>query len=155
MRDLGGAGQFLLSFVTEIVVSVLYAPLLMVQQSVAVARTWIGYSENWTPQARQGGQYGGATVLKFHAIETVSGILLTAGMLEGIITLWLLPIAASLLLAVPLSMLSGAKLTRFKWTARQLGTAEVFNAPEIITSAKRERVRMRALLEDVESVAAE
>jgi len=155
LRDLGGAGQFLLSFVTEIVVSVLYAPILMVQQTIAVARTWIGYTEIWTPQARQGGRYGLVSVLKFHAVETVVGALLVAGMVEGIITLWLLPIAVSLILAVPLSMLSGAKLTRFKWTSRQLGTAEVFNAPQIIQSAKRERLRMRAVLENVDGVPAE
>ncbi|SHE65941.1 membrane glycosyltransferase [Litoreibacter ascidiaceicola] len=155
LRDLGGAGQFVLSFVTEIIVSVLYAPILMVQQTIAVARTWIGFKETWTPQARQGGRYGFTTVLKFHALETVAGALLVAGMSEGIITLWLLPIAVSLALAVPLSMLSGAKLTRFKWTSRQLGTAEVFNAPAIIQSAKRERSRIRVVLENADQVAAE
>lgn len=155
LRDLGGAGQFILSFTTEIVVSVLYAPILMVQQTIAVARTWIGYTETWSPQARQGGQYSMATVLKFHAIETAVGLLLMAGIFEGIITLWLLPIAVSLAFAVPLSMLSGLKLTRFKWTARQLGTAEVFNAPDIILHAKRERSRIRAAIEDADGVAAE
>ncbi|TDT77479.1 membrane glycosyltransferase [Litoreibacter halocynthiae] len=155
LRDLGGAGQFVLSFVTEIIVSVLYAPILMVQQTIAVARTWIGFKETWSPQARQGGRYGFTTVLKFHALETVAGALLVAGMAEGIITLWLLPIAGSLALAVPLSMLSGAKLTRFKWTSRQLGTAEVFNAPAIIQSAKRERSRIRVVLENADQVAAE
>lgn len=155
LRDLGGAGQFLMSFLTEIVVSVLYAPILMVQQTIAVARTWLGYRETWTPQSRRGGQYGLGSVLKFHAVESVVGLLLTAGLFEGIITLWLLPIAVSLLLAVPLSMLSGARMTRFKWTARQLGTAEVFNAPPIIQSAKRERQRLRILLEHDEAVPAE
>ncbi|SDW97094.1 membrane glycosyltransferase [Litoreibacter albidus] len=155
LRDLGGAGQFALSFITEIIVSVLYAPILMVQQTIAVARTWIGYTENWTPQARQGGLYPWTTVLKFHAVETVVGTLLFAGIFAGIITLWLLPIAVSLVLAVPLSMLSGAKLTRFKWTSRQLGTAEVFNAPKIIQSAKRERSRMRAVLENSDGIPAE
>jgi membrane glycosyltransferase len=155
LRDLGGAGQFVLSFITEIVVSIFYAPILMVQQSIAVARTWIGYTESWTPQARQGGRYPLLTVMKFHAVETVVGVLLLAGTFEGIITLWLLPIALSLAFAVPLSIVSGAKLTRFKWTSRQLGTAEVFNAPEIITSAKRERSRMRAILENVDGLPAE
>ncbi|MEP3347629.1 MAG: glucans biosynthesis glucosyltransferase MdoH [Litoreibacter sp.] len=155
LRDLGGAAQFALSFVTEIIVSVLYAPILMVQQSIAVARTWIGYTESWTPQARQGGHYSFWTVMKFHAVETTVGLLLMAGAYEGLITLWLMPITISLLFAVPLSLISGAKLTRFKWTSRQLGTAEVFNAPEIITNAKRERSRMRAALEDAESMPAE
>jgi len=155
LKDLGGAGQFALSFVTEIVVSVLYAPILMVQQTVAVARTALGYKERWTPQSRGGGRYGVLTVAKFHGLETVAGLLLMAGLYEGLVTLWLLPIAVSLAFAVPLSMLSGAKLTNNRWTARQLGTAEVFNAPDIIRRAKRERSRLSELLDRSEQFPAE
>lgn len=155
LKDLGGAAQFTLSFVTEIIVSVLYAPILMVQQTVAVARTALGYKEKWTPQSRQGGCYNLATVTKFHSLETVAGALLVAGLFEGIITLWLLPIAVSLMLAIPLSILSGAKLTCHRWTARQMGTAEVFNAPEIILRARRERSRLRDMLDRADRIPAE
>lgn len=155
LKDLGGAAQFALSFVTEIVVSVLYAPILMVQQTVAVARTALGYKETWTPQSRSGGRYSLATVAKFHSLETVAGVLLVAGLYEGIITLWLLPIAVSLACAIPLSILSGAKLTRHRWMARQMGTAEVFNAPEIILSAKHARSRLRKMLDRADQFPAE
>ncbi|PTX55593.1 membrane glycosyltransferase [Litoreibacter ponti] len=155
LRDLGGAAQFAFSFVSEIVISVLYAPILMVQQTIAVARTALGYKERWTPQSRGGGRYSLVTVMKFHAVETVAGALLVAGLFEGLVTLWLLPIAVSLALAVPLSLISGARLTRHAWTARQLGTAEVFNAPDIIRRAKEERSRLRAMLDRAERFPAE
>ncbi|MEM6408646.1 MAG: glucans biosynthesis glucosyltransferase MdoH [Pseudomonadota bacterium] len=154
LRDLGGPAQFALSFVTEIIVSILYAPILMVQQTLAVLRTYCGWKEVWTSQPRAGGRYTLAAHLRFHAVETLIGIALCVGMFEGIITLWLLPIAVSLLGAVPLSQLSGLNLTRYKWMARQMGTAEVFNAPAIIRAARRERKQMHDVL-DAERVAAE
>ena len=155
MRDLGGPVQFVLSFVTEIVISVLYAPILMVQQTVAVARTYLGFKEGWAPQARDGGRHSVWTHLKFHALETVTGVALVVGMSEGIITLWLAPIAVSLACAVLLSMLSGMKLTQHWWMARQMGTAEVFNAPAIIRAAKRERARLQLVLDEQDRIAAE
>ncbi len=155
MRDLGGPVQFVVSFLTEIVVSVLYAPILMVQQTIAVARTYLGFKEKWVPQPRAGGQYSVLTHVKFHAVETLVGAALVFGMWEGIITLWLAPIALSLAGAVPLSMLSGVKLTDYKWAARQMGTSEVFNAPQIIRSAKLERKRLRQVLEEADRIAAE
>lgn len=155
LRDLGGPVQFLVSFLSEIVISILYAPILMVQQTVAVCRTYIGFKEGWAPQARDGGRYSLWAHVKFHGLETVTGAALVVGMSEGIITFWLAPIALSLACAVPLSMLSGAKLTRFKWTARQMGTAEVFNAPDIIRAAKRERARLRIVLDEQDRIAAE
>ena len=155
MRDLGGPVQFVVSFVTEIVVSVLYAPILMVQQTIAVARTYLGFKEKWVPQTRTGGQYSLFTHVKFHAVETLVGAALVFGMYEGIITLWLAPIAVSLAGAVVLSMLSGVKLTDYKWAARQMGTSEVFNAPQIIRSAKLERQKLRQVLEEADRVAAE
>jgi len=52
MRDMGGFFQFVGSLVAEILLSILYAPIMMVQQTIAVFRTIIGYRESWTPQQR-------------------------------------------------------------------------------------------------------
>ncbi len=155
LRDLGGPVQFVFSFVTEIVVSVLFAPILMVQQTLAVARTYLGFKEKWIPQSRHGARYSLLDHVKFHAAETIIGAALVFGMYEGIITLWLSPIAISLLGAVFFSYISGVKLDRFEWTRRQMGTAEVFNAPSIIRAAKRERLRLKRALDEADHVPAE
>ncbi len=147
MRDVGGLGQFVASVLAEIALSIAYAPILMVQQSIAVIRTVLGQRETWTPQSRGGRvNYPLATLVKFHALETVLGVLLLIGMAMGIVTLWLLPIAISLAFAVPLSALSGVDMGARRWLSRHLGTPEVLNSPAIIRSAMIERRHFARLL---------
>ncbi|MCX7645430.1 MAG: glucans biosynthesis glucosyltransferase MdoH [Rhodobacteraceae bacterium] len=155
IADLGGPAQFALSFAAEVVLSVLYAPILMVQQTVAVLRTALGIREQWVPQPRRGGSYGPGTLLKFHALETVSGAALLLGIAAGLVSPWLLPVAVPLALAVPLSALSGLRLTRTPWLAAQLGTPEVFNAPAIIRAAQAHRAGLRRMFAERDRLAAE
>ncbi len=135
----GGGGRFVLSLATEISLSILFAPIMMVQQLVAVLRTVIGVRPTWSPQARKGGTYGPATVLKFHAVETLSGALLGVGMLAGMVSLWLLPIAVSLVLAVPLSMVSGARLGSRRGLRHLMATPEMLETPPILKLARSHR----------------
>ncbi len=146
MRDLGGPGQFLSSLLCEIVLSIAYAPVLMVQQSIAVLRIVTGRQETWKPQNRKGGHYTWSVMAKFHVVETVTGILILLGMFFGMVTLWLLPISLSLALAVPLSALSGVNLNSRRWSSRQMGTPEAINAPPIIRLALRQRRRFAGFL---------
>lgn len=155
MRDVGGLLQFLASLTAEILLSIAYAPILMVQQTIAVARTAFGIRENWTPQQRHGKNYALSVMLKFHFLETIIGALLIAGMVKGLVTLWLLPITVSLVLAVPLSMLSGVNLGAQRWSARQMGTPEHLNAPPIIRNAMKERRRFAAVVAEADIIAAE
>ncbi|KNG92784.1 glucans biosynthesis glucosyltransferase MdoH [Pseudaestuariivita atlantica] len=146
---LGGWAQFALSFVLEVAASILFAPIMMVQQLVAVLRCLTGVQPSWAPQARKGGSYGLWTVAKFHALETVSGWLLMLGMGLGVVSLWLLPIAISLAFAVPLSLASGIDLTRWRITRRWMATPEILDAPRIIRLARRSRAQFRAMLDQV------
>lgn len=155
LRDMGGAAQFALSVTLELVLSVLYAPILMVQQTVAVLRTMVGLRDGWAPQARQGNHYSWLTMVKFHALETLTGLALIIGMGAGLVTLWLLPIAGSLAFAVPLSALSGVRLGQTQWLNRQLGTPDVFNAPAILKAARTYRAELRASLDQTDKIAAE
>src|SRR6056297_2409644 len=134
----GGAGRFAASLMAEIVLSVLFAPVMMVQQVVAVLRTVAGIRPIWSPQARKGGDYGPATVLQFHALETASGLLLALGIVSGLVSLWLVPIAASLGLAAPLSLLSGRRLSRL------MDTPEMLAPPYILRRARESRAMFRA-----------
>ncbi len=143
----GGVARFLASLVAEIVLSILFAPVMMVQQVVAVLRTVIGIRPIWSPQARNGGDYSPATVLKFHALETVSGLALALGITGGLVSLWLVPIALSLGLAVPLSMLSGR---RVGWL---MATPEMVDPPAILRRARESRALFRTA--DTTPIAAE
>ncbi len=144
-RDFGGGRRFALSFLSEMVLSILYAPILMVQQMIAVFRTWLGLQQGWSPQARAGGRYGLATLLKVHMLETVSGALLLSGILAGLVSPWLLPIAISLTCAVPLSALSG--LSMAGRAGEWMGTREVYREPLINRAARRYRNELKLLLE--------
>ena len=141
--DFGGVGRFGLSFVTEVMLSVIYAPVLMVQQMIAVFRTALRLQKGWAPQARDGGRYGLGTLVQFHALETVIGSALILGIATGFVSPWLSPIAASLALAVPLSGLSGVSFSR----APVLGTREDFAEPEITRAARHYRAQLKSVLE--------
>ena len=149
-RDFGGGVRFGLSFLLELLLSILYAPILMVQQMIAVFRTVLGLQKGWAPQRREGGRYGVRTVAICHALETVSGWALLVGMGMGMVSLWLLPIAVSLALAIPLSLLSGVSLRTGKaW----VGIREDYVAPPIVHAARHYRAEIKSALEGVSRAA--
>lgn len=106
-RDFGGRRRFALSMGTEILLAVLYAPVLMVQQMVAVLRAVTGLQQGWNAQARSAGGFDWWVLLRFHGFETLIGFALVAGIAGGMVSWWLAPIAVSLTLAMPLSRISG------------------------------------------------
>lgn len=65
----------------------------------------------------------------------------------GIVSIWLLPIALSLAIAIPLSALSGVNLREMKWSRNHMGTPEEFDEPNIIRLARDYRLRLRGILE--------
>ncbi len=142
--DFGGTRRFLISFVSEVVLSILYAPILMVQQMIAVFRTTLGLQKGWSPQARDGGSYGLRTLVLCHALETVSGVALSVGILAGLVSVWLAPIAISLALAIPLSALSGVSAGAAR---RMVGMREDFSEPTITRSARRYRNELKRLID--------
>jgi membrane glycosyltransferase len=156
-RAYGGSLQFTVSFLLEVFTSFAYAPVLMVQQTIAVIRSLVGYSENWNPQKRRGGKYSFATLIKFHLTELILGFALLAGMAAGLVSLWLLPIALSLSGAVLLSALSGVNLVSRGWSRHQLGTPDEISVPRVIALSQQYRAQMRGALEATppEHIAAE
>ncbi|MAY45425.1 MAG: glucans biosynthesis glucosyltransferase MdoH [Rhodobacteraceae bacterium] len=140
----GGVGRFGASFVTEVCLSVIYAPVLMVQQMIAVFRTAFGLQKGWSPQTRDGGHYSLRTLLQFHALETVSGLLLMLGIVTGFVSVWLMPIGLSLALAVPLSALSGFSFGRRPVV---MGTREEYVEPAITRAARHYRAELKSVLD--------
>ncbi len=144
-REFGGGWRFAVSFLSEIVLSVIYAPILMVQQMIAVFRTALGLQRGWSPQARQGGHYGFRTLAICHALETLSGWTLFAGIAAGLVSPWLLPIAVSLAFAIPLSALSGVSIPGA--AARWMGTREEYSEPPITQAARHYRSELKSMLD--------
>jgi len=142
--DFGGRGRFVQSFFSEVLLSILYAPILMVQQMIAVFRTVLGLQKGWSPQARDGGRYSLGTLALCHALETASGIALSVGILAGLVSIWLAPIAVSLAFAIPLSALSGVSAGVAR---RVMGLREDVNEPSITRSARHYRAELRNVLE--------
>ncbi|MGB3407738.1 MAG: glucans biosynthesis glucosyltransferase MdoH [Jannaschia sp.] len=138
MARLGGAGRFGASLLVEIALSIAYAPILMVQQTSAVMTALLGRRLDWTPQSRSGGRYGWAVLARFHAVETLLGVVLAIGIATGFVSVWLLPVMASLLLAVPLSYVSALPLPG------TLATPQETRAPLVATRAARWRTELRA-----------
>ncbi len=91
------------ALLAELVVSVLLAPALMVQQAQAVLSTLAGRDGGWGPHAT--GRPGLPALLRLHRWETGLGLVLLALVAMGMVTPWLVQIGLSLLLAAPLSWL--------------------------------------------------
>lgn len=149
--NFGNRSMFGVSVLTEIVLSVAYAPILMVQQTRAVLISILGLSGGWRPyrSSERGPSLG--ELLVFHAAETVIGFALTAGILLGYVTLWLLPIGLSLAMAVPLSRASGFSLAHMP---KLMATPEDLDPPEVLKAMRAARTTFAAL-DDPVSIAAE
>jgi membrane glycosyltransferase len=145
-RKYGGSLQFTASFLLEIFTSFAYAPILMIQQTIAVFRSLFGYTDDWKPQERRGGKYSILTLFKFHIVEQIIGHGLMFGMWAGLVSLWLLPIAISLSGAVLLSSLSGVNIVQKNWSRRQFGTPDEVSVPRVIALSHQYRAEMRRAL---------
>ncbi|UWQ20523.1 glucans biosynthesis glucosyltransferase MdoH [Jannaschia sp. W003] len=128
MRRLGGAWRFAGSLLAEAGLSMLFAPILMVQHTEAVARAALGRRQDWQPSS--GARRSLGALLRFHRAETVLGAAALAGIAAGAVSPWLLPVAVPLALAVPLSALSG-----MVWPPAVLRTPQDLHVPPIAVRA--------------------
>jgi len=141
--DYGGWLKFAGTAFLEILLSVIYAPVLMVQQTIAVVFAALGRSMSWAPQNRQNIGYSWGQTIRFHWVETVIGIAMLAGIGLGAVSIWLIPIAISLTLASPLSKLSGAKIRN---RLLRLNSPQCLREPRVVRRARAERVWMTEVL---------
>ena len=147
-RVFGGVGPFLGSFAVEVALSIAYAPIMMIQQSKAVLRTFTTKSEAWAPQSREARHHSWGTLIKFHWVEMVLGLVLLSGLMAGLVSLWLVPIVASLVLAVPLSALSGVQISQNAPATFRLDSPYTLREPSIVQRAVQERARLALALQD-------
>ncbi|WP_299689475.1 glucans biosynthesis glucosyltransferase MdoH [uncultured Tateyamaria sp.] len=146
VRRFGGRRTFAGAVLTELALSIAYAPILMIQQTKAVLRSVFGRGATWTPQSRKTKGYSLRTLVQFHWVETVLGAALFALLFAGLISWWLIPIAASLALAIPLSALSAYPLSRVDLSALRLDSPLTLREPTIVTRARHARADIAAEL---------
>ncbi|MGB3245176.1 MAG: glucans biosynthesis glucosyltransferase MdoH [Sulfitobacter sp.] len=154
-RVFGGRKAFFTAFLSEVVLSIAYAPILMIQQTRAVLRAIFTGSEPWSPQSRSAQGFPIATLVKFHWVETLLGLLLLSGLVAGLISLWLLPIVISLVLAVPLSALSSLNIAQRAPQGMRMDSPHTLREPGIVTRARAERAVMKGQLLTPQDIPAE
>jgi membrane glycosyltransferase len=105
----GGAVRLALSSLIEIVLSALMAPILMLIQSRSVFQILLGRDTGWQPQRRDDGSIPLSDIVRRHRWHTLLGIVagLSAIMIATSLFLWMSPTILGLVLAIPLSWLSG------------------------------------------------
>lgn len=108
--EFGGVARLAAGALAEGVVSVLLAPIMMLHHARSVVAICLGRSVEWRPQDR------GPTGMSWAAAARAGGAATAVGLAWGGLTLalsppfflWMTPIFAGLLLAVPLERLSGS-----------------------------------------------
>lgn len=108
-RASGGGIRLIVSSLIEIILSALLAPILMLIQSGSVFQILLGRDTGWQPQRRDDGSIPFKDIVRRHRAHTVLGALagLSAFMIATSLFLWMSPTIIGLLLAIPLSWLSG------------------------------------------------
>ncbi len=144
-RGAGGVIGVSASFLLETILSALYAPILMMIQSRHVLEVFLGRDSGWKPQRRDSGSTTWRDAWRYHRrhmlLSAVTAVIVY--FISPPLLAWLSPALLGLLLAVPLSRLSGSEfwgsfLTQFGL----LRTPEELETPPLV--ARREDLVRRS-----------
>lgn len=126
-RGCGGLVGITLSTVLETILSVLYAPIMMLVQTQHVVSIITGRDSGWGPQRRHAAMTGWREAWSVHWPHVVIGSTfgVIAYLLSPTLLAWLSPTLAGLLLAIPLSKISGSA-----GAGRVLGGLALLRTPE-------------------------
>ncbi len=147
-RSCGGGVRLVVSALIEIVLSALFAPILMLIQSGSVFQILLGRDTGWQPQRRDDGSIPMKDIVRRHRWHTLLGAFAgtSAFMIATSLFLWMSPTIVGLLLAIPLSWLSGQ--LDFGLALKRLGllmTPEERRPPEIASRANELQARNTVL----------
>jgi membrane glycosyltransferase len=137
-RGFGGAIRAFFSMLTEVLVSGLIAPIMMLIQSSSVTGILLGRDSGWNAQRRDDGSLPLRDVVRRYVWHTLFGLLLAFAAYEVSFSLfaWMTPVIIGLILAIPLVQWSasprvGRALRRWKI----LLTPEETAPPDVLTRA--------------------
>jgi membrane glycosyltransferase len=137
-RRFGGARMAALNVAIETLISTLVAPLIMVSHTGSIAAALAGRDSGWTAQKRDetGPSLGRSLRLLGHDMALGVGLALGAVSASLHVFLWLSPVIAGLVLAVPLdTVLASGRLGRAARRAGILLTPEERRPPQILVRA--------------------
>jgi membrane glycosyltransferase len=106
----GGVIGIAASFVFEVILSALYAPVMMLMQSRHVFEVFLGRDSGWNPQRREGGGTSFGDAWHFHKRDMLLAAMTSVILwfLSPPLLAWVSPALVGLLVSVPLSQLSGS-----------------------------------------------
>ena len=109
-RAAGGGIRLTISALIEMILSALMAPILMLIQSGSVFQILVGGDTGWNPQRRDDGSIPLRDIVRRHRWHTGLGVAtgLSAFLIATSLFLWMSPTILGLVLAIPLSWLSGS-----------------------------------------------
>lgn len=110
LMKFGGPVALTISALTELVLSALYAPVMMIAQVQIILDILLGRDSGWSTQRRGDVGTDYATARRAHRWHMIAGaaIAVVSYQMNPYLFLWLLPISVGLLISVPLSCLSGS-----------------------------------------------
>ena len=145
----GGAFRLIGSFLFEVVLSALIAPIMMLIQSGIVVSILFGRDSGWKPQRRDDGQFPLVAFWHRHRWHMAGGLLLAvaAWYVSPAMLALLSPAVAGLVLAVPISAWTASpRLGRITRRIGLLRTPEELARPEIGRAALRRRPVHRSIV---------
>jgi membrane glycosyltransferase len=107
-KGYGGAIRLSISVLIEVLFSMLLAPVRMMFHTKFVNAALMGWSIVWKSPPRDDSQTGWGEAIRRHGVQTVFGLVwgVAVYFLNDRLLLWMLPIIGSLLVSVPVSVLS-------------------------------------------------
>jgi membrane glycosyltransferase len=124
-RQFGGALRALVGILIETFLSGLIAPVMMIFQSIAVGEILLGRDAGWQVQRRDDGEVSWAEMIRKYALPTFIGVAMavSAYAVSFPLLLWMAPVIAGLVLAIPIAMLSST-------AGPDVHRSKLFNTPE-------------------------
>jgi membrane glycosyltransferase len=132
-RRFGGRLRLMLSFLGEIALSTLLAPVMMMFHTSFILRILAGNAVGWPAQPRGDRGMEWKVALRRHTLHALFGVvaLVTLGALTPTYLPWILPVVTGLILSIPVAVLTSRRGVGV--AARRAG---VFVTPEEVHSTK-------------------
>ena len=150
-RGYGGGARLIGGFLTELSISTLIAPILMLLQSGSVLSILSGFTAGWRTQHRHRGGIAWAEAWRLLGWQSALGVVLTAVIARTAPNLiwWIVPLLAGLTLAVPITVLtSNPRLAAGASRIGLLATPEETEPPAVLRRARELRTTWQPVVAD-------